>query len=221
MSGLSGSTSFVIPSAAMELDPTVIGRSAAYKLLIGCVVPRPIAWVSTLDAAGVRNLAPFSFFMGVCGDPPTVAFSGGPRDGDRKDTVRNAETSGEFVVNVVDDAHAEAMNASSGEYAPEVDEFVLAGLAAAPGVRVRAPRVATAPISLECRVSQIVRVGRGPHSVVFGEIVYMHIRDALYDATTGRVDVGALRPVGRLAGHMYSRTHDLFELKRPNPHYQG
>lgn len=205
----------------MELDPTVIGSSAAYKLLIGCVVPRPIAWVSTLDAAGVRNLAPFSFFMGVCGDPPTVAFSGGPRDGDRKDTVRNAETSGEFVVNVVDDAHAEAMNASSGEYAPEVDEFVLAGLAAAPGVRVRAPRVATAPISLECRVSQIVRVGRGPHSVVFGEIVYMHIRDALYDATTGRVDVGALRPVGRLAGHMYSRTHDLFELKRPNPHYQG
>lgn len=205
----------------MQLDPRTMKSEATYKLLIGCVVPRPIAWVSTLDAAGVRNLAPFSFFMGVCGDPPTVAFSGGPRDGDRKDTVRNAETSGEFVVNVVDDAHAEAMNASSGEYAPEVDEFVLAGLAAAPGVRVRAPRVATAPISLECRVSQIVRVGRGPHSVVFGEIVYMHIRDALYDATTGRVDVGALRPVGRLAGHMYSRTHDLFELKRPNPHYQG
>ena len=205
----------------MELDPKTLKSESTYKLLIGCVVPRPIAWVSTLDAAGVRNLAPFSFFMSVCGDPPTVAFSGGPRDGDRKDTVRNAETSGEFVVNVVDDAHAEAMNASSGEYAPEVDEFVLAGLAAAPGVRVRAPRVATAPISLECRVSQIVRVGRGPHSVVFGEIVYMHIRDALYDATTGRVDVGALRPVGRLAGHMYSRTHDLFELKRPNPHYQG
>ena len=205
----------------MELDPSAIGEAAAYKLLIGCVVPRPIAWVSTADPAGVRNLAPFSFFMGVCGDPPTIAFSSGPRDGGRKDTVRNIEASGEFVVNVVDDEHAEAMNASSGESAPAVDEFTVAGVAAAPGVRVKAPRVATAPISLECRVAQIVRIGRGPHSVVFGEIVYMHVRDGLYDATTGRIDVAALRPVGRLAGHMYSRTHELFEMKRPNPNYKG
>ena len=184
-------------------------------------MPRPIAWVSTVDTAGIRNLAPFSFFMGVCGDPPTIAFSSGPRDGARKDTVRNVEVSGEFVVNVVDDAHAEAMNASSGEYAPDVDEFAIAGLASAPGVRVKAPRVATAPISLECRLSQIVRVGHGPHSVVFGEIVYMHVRGDLYDATTGRIDVAALRPVGRLAGHMYSRTHEVFEMKRPNPDYKG
>jgi flavin reductase (DIM6/NTAB) family NADH-FMN oxidoreductase RutF len=205
----------------MELDPNVIGDVAAYKLLIGCVVPRPIAWVSTIDGAGIKNLAPFSFFMGVCGDPPTVAFSSGPRAGGRKDTARNAEATGEFVVNVVDDEHAEAMNLSSGEYAADVDEFALVGLASAPGVRVKAPRVATAPISLECRVAQIVRVGNGPHSVVFGEIVYMHIRDALYDATTGRIDVFALRPVGRLAGHMYSRTHELFEMKRPNPDYKG
>src|SRR5688500_17450817 len=120
----------------MELDPETIGCITAYKLLIGCVVPRPIAWVSTVDSAGVRNLAPFSFFMGVCGDPPTIAFSGGPREGGQKDTVRNAEASREFVVNVVDDAHAEAMNASSGEYPPEVDEFTVAGLAAAPSVVV-------------------------------------------------------------------------------------
>lgn len=143
------------------------------------------------------------------------------RESGGKDTVRNAEASGEFVVNVVDDEHAEAMNVSSGEYAPDVDEFSIARLASAPGVRVKAPRVATAPISLECRVSQIVRVGRGPHSVVFGEIVYMHVRDALYDAATGRIDVAALRPVGRLAGHMYSRTRELFELRRPNPDYKG
>jgi flavin reductase (DIM6/NTAB) family NADH-FMN oxidoreductase RutF len=205
----------------MELDPAVIGETAAYKLLIGCVVPRPVAWVSTVDAHGVRNLAPFSFFMGVCGDPPTIAFSSGPREGARKDTVRNVEASGEFVVNVVDDAHAEAMNQTSGEYPPEVDEFAVAGLAAAPGVRVRAPRVATAPISLECRLLRIVQVGRGPHSVVFGEIVYLHVRDGLYDAGSGRIDVAALRPVGRLAGHLYSRTHDLFEMKRPNPNYKG
>jgi flavin reductase (DIM6/NTAB) family NADH-FMN oxidoreductase RutF len=135
--------------------------------------------------------------------------------------VRNVEASGEFVVNVVDDAHAEAMNQTSGEYPPAVDEFAVAGLAAAPGVRVRAPRVATAPISLECRLVRIVQVGRGPHSVVFGEIVYLHVRDGLYDAGSGRIDVAALRPVGRLAGHMYSRTHDLFEMKRPNPNYKG
>jgi flavin reductase (DIM6/NTAB) family NADH-FMN oxidoreductase RutF len=174
----------------MELDPNVIGHVAAYKLLIGCVVPRPIAWVSTVDAAGIKNLAPFSFFMGVCGDPPTVAFSSGPRAGGGKDTARNAEAAGEFVVNVVDDAHAEAMNLSSGEYAADVDEFALVGLPSAPSVRVKAPRVATAPISLECRVS-------------------------------GRIDVAALHPVGRLAGHMYSRTHDVFEMKRPNPDYKG
>lgn len=205
----------------MELDPNAIGEAAAYKLLIGCVVPRPIAWVSTIDLAGIRNLAPFSFFMGVCGDPPTIAFSSGPREGGRKDTVRNVEAIGEFVVNVVDDAHAEAMNASSGEYPPEVDEFTVAGLQGSPGVRVKAPRVATAPISLECRVAQIVRVGHRPHSVVFGEVVYMHVRDDLYDARTGRIDVAVLRPVGRLAGHMYSHTHDVFEMKRPNPNYKG
>ena len=205
----------------MELDPKAIGETAAYKLLIGCVVPRPIAWVSTADPTGVRNLAPFSFFMGVCGDPPTIAFSSGPRGSGRKDTVRNIQASGDFVVNVVDDAHAEAMNASSAEYPPEIDEFAVAELAAAPGVRVTSPRVATAPVSLECRLVRIVEIGHGPHSVVFGEIVYIHVRDALYDARTGRIDVGALRPVGRLAGHMYSHTNDLFEMKRPNPDYKG
>ena len=132
------------------------------------------------------NIAPFSFFMGVCNEPPTIAFSSGRRPAGVKDTVRNLERTGDFVVNVVDDDHAEAMNATSGEYAPEVDEFALAGLTSAPGVRVRSPRLLTAPVSLECRVAQIVAVGRGPHSVVFGEIVYFHVRDGVYDARTGR-----------------------------------
>src|SRR5262247_3893827 len=131
----------------MELDPQAIGVAAAYKLLIGCVVPRPIAWVSTIGADGVANIAPFSFFMGVCNEPPTIAFSSSRRENGKKDTVRNLEHTGDFVVNVVDDLHAEAMNATSGEYSPEVDEFALAGLAVAPGVLVRAPRLLTAPIS--------------------------------------------------------------------------
>jgi len=205
----------------MELDPGTIGTTASYKLLIGCVVPRPIAWVSTIGADGVPNLAPFSFFMGVCNEPPTIAFSSGPRESGRKDTVRNLEHTGDFVVNVVDDTHAEAMNVTSGEYGPEVDEFALAGLTMAPGVQVRAPRLATAPISMECRVAQIVSVGRGPHSVVFGEIVYFHVRDDVYDARTGRIDMHRLQPVGRLAGNQYAHIHDIFEMKRPNENYRG
>lgn len=207
----------------MQIDPASAPPQAIYKLLIGCVVPRPIAWVSTVGANGVNNVAPFSFFMGVCNDPPTIAFSSGPRGapGAHKDTVANAEFTGDFVVNVVDDALAEQMNLTSGEYPPDVDELAMAGLTAAPSVKVRAPRVAEAPISLECRVAQILRVGRGPHSLILGEIVHFHVRDELYDAGTGRIDMHRLKPVGRLAGHMYTHVHDIFEMKRPNEHYRG
>ena len=212
----------------MEIDPQGIPAPAIYKLLIGCIVPRPIAWVSTVDAEGVNNLAPFSFFMGVCSDPPTLAFSAGPRSGATgtgsaglKDTVRNLEATGDFVVNVVDDALAEQMNRTSGDYPPEVDEFRVASLTAAPGVKVRAPRIGEAPINMECRVAQILRVGRGPHSLVLGEIVYFHLRDDLYDRKAGRVDMRRLKPVGRLAGEIYTHVHDLFELKRPVANYAG
>lgn len=205
----------------MQLDPRTMKQESTYKLLIGCVVPRPIAWVSTVGPDGVNNLAPFSFFMGVCQEPPTIAFSSGPRVGSRKDTVRNAEHTGDFVVNVVDDDLAEQMNLSSGEYPPELDEFALTGLTAAPGVRVRAPRVAQAPISLECRVAQIIPVGRGPHSLVLGEILYFHVRDDVYDAATGRIDMARLKPVGRLAGQQYTHVHDIFQMTRPNENYRG
>ena len=205
----------------MELDPKTLKPESTYKLLIGCVVPRPIAWVSTVGADGVNNLAPFSFFMGVCGDPPTIAFSSGPRAKDHKDTVRNAEHTGDFVVNIVDDDRAEAMNLSSGEYPAGVDEFALTGLTAAPGVKVRAPRVLEAPVSLECRVARVVPVGNGPHSLVLGEIVYFHVREDVYDTATGRIDIARLKPVGRLAGHQYAYIHDIFEMKRPNENYRG
>lgn len=212
----------------MQLDPETMDPTAVYKLLIGCVVPRPIAWVSSIDADGVRNLAPFSYFMAITDNPPTIAFSSGPRGADtgggrrgRKDTARNAETTGEFVVNVVDDALAEQMNLSSGDYPPEIDEFRVTGLTAAPGVRVKAPRVAEAPISMECRLVRAIPVGRGPHTLVLGEIVYFHVRDDLYDPTTGRIDMHRLRPVGRLAGQLYTHVHDIFEMKRPSAGYRG
>jgi flavin reductase (DIM6/NTAB) family NADH-FMN oxidoreductase RutF len=193
-----------------------------YKLLISSVVPRPIAWVSSVDAAGVRNLAPFSYFMAITDEPPTIAFScsyrGAGADG-KKDTLRNVEATREFVVNVVDDDRAAQMNVTSGDYPPEIDEFEMAGLSVAAGTRVTAPRVSDAPIAMECRLDRIVPVGRA--NLVLGRIVYVHVRDGLYDAQTGRIDMHRLRPVGRLAGNLYTHVHDIFEMKRPNPDYRG
>jgi flavin reductase (DIM6/NTAB) family NADH-FMN oxidoreductase RutF len=205
----------------MQFDPQIVAPQSIYKLLIGCVVPRPIAWVSSLSEDTVPNLAPFSFFMAVCNNPPTLAFSSGRREDKKKDTVRNIEYTQDFVVNLVDDALAEQMNLTSGEYPPEVDEFALTGLTAAPGIKVKAPRVVEAPISMECRVVQILPVGHGPHSLVLGEIVYFHIRDDLYNPSTGRIDMHRLHPVGRLAGNLYTHVHDIFEMKRPVENYAG
>jgi flavin reductase (DIM6/NTAB) family NADH-FMN oxidoreductase RutF len=211
----------------VQLDLTVPNPTAMYKLLIGCVVPRPIAWVSSVDAGGVPNLAPFSYFMAITHDPPTIAFSASPRGIEvpgapgKKDTLSNVEVTREFVVNIVDDALAEQMNVTSGDYPPEVDEFVQAGLTAAPSVRVKAPRVAMAPINMECRVAQILPVGNLPHHLVIGEIIHLHVRDDVYDPATGRIDMHRLRPVGRLAGHLYTHVHDIFEMKRPAAGYRG
>jgi len=210
----------------MQIDPQAIGTEAMYKLMIGCVVPRPIAWVSSVDADGVPNLAPFSYFMAITHDPPTIAFSSSPRalaGGKRgtKDTLRNVEATREFVVNVVDDALAEQMNVTSGDYAPEIDEFEQAALVTAPSLKVKAPRVAAAPINMECRVVQIIPVGNMPSNLVIGEIVQLHIRDDVYDAASGRLDMHRLRPVGRLAGHLYTHVHEIFEMKRPAVDYKG
>ena len=203
----------------MQLDPQTLESTAVYKLLISSVVPRPIAWVSSIDASGVPNLAPFSYFMAITDSPPTIAFSCSPRASRRKDTLRNVEGAGEFVVNIVDDDRAEAMNLTSGEYPPEVDEFALTRLTAAPSVKVKAPRVAEAPINMECRVVRILPVGKA--HLTLGEVVQWHIRDDIYDAATGRLDMDKLKPIGRLTGNLYSHIHQIFEMKRPNPDYRG
>ena len=210
----------------MDFDPSALPQPAVYKLMIGCVVPRPIAWVSSVDAAGVQNLAPFSYFMAVSSEPPTLAFSSGRRaadlgssTGSKKDTLANVEALGEFVVNVVDDDTAVSMNVTSGDYPPDVDEFAVAGLTAVPSVKVKAPRVAEAPINMECRVVRIVPVGA--HHLVIGEVVHFHLRDDVYDPASGRLDMHRLRPVGRLAGNLYTHVHDIFEMKRPSDRYIG
>ena len=203
----------------MQLDPQTLDPTAVYKLLISSVVPRPIAWVSSVDGAGVANLAPFSYFMAITDSPPTIAFSCSPRAAGKKDTLANVEASGEFVVNIVDDERAEQMNMSSGDYPPELDEFALTKLTAASSVKVKAPRVAEAPINMECRLVRILPVGRA--NLILGEVVQWHVREDVYDPATGRLDMHALKPVGRLTGNLYSHIHQIFEMKRPNPDYKG
>lgn len=202
----------------MEADPASLPWRSVYKLMIGSIVPRPIGWISTVDPAGVANLAPFSFFNAVASQPPTVAFSPAIRstDGGAKDTLRNLRSTGEFVVNIVTESLAEAMNLTSTEFPPEVDEFRSAGLTAAPSVSVSPPRVSESPIHFECRVEQIVEIGAGPGggSLVIGRIVHLHVDPAVLTGDD-KIDLRALRPIGRLAGAAYCRVSDVFEMPRP------
>jgi flavin reductase (DIM6/NTAB) family NADH-FMN oxidoreductase RutF len=202
----------------MEFAPETMPWHSLYKLMIGSIVPRPIAWVSTMDSSGQHNLAPFSFFSAVCSNPPSLLFCPGIRgtDGSTKDTLNNVRTTGEFVVNIVSEPLAEAMNLTAGEYPSEVDEFELARLTPAPSVKVRAPRVAESLIQYECILTQIVEVGdqTGGGSVVIGRIVYVHVHDEVM-VGTDKIDIAKLQPIGRLAGNSYTRVSDVFDLVRP------
>jgi flavin reductase (DIM6/NTAB) family NADH-FMN oxidoreductase RutF len=201
----------------MQVDISQSPTLDVYHLLVGIVTPRPIAWVTSVNAAGVVNLAPFSFFNAFGANPPVIVFS--PtlrRDGSKKDTLRNVEANGEFVLNAAVESLAEQINLSSKEVPPEESEIKLTGLHTFPSVKVKPPRLAEAPVNMECVVRQIVPVGNGPISanLVVGEIVMMHIDDSLLDAN-GRVDPKKLRTIARLGGDYYCRTNDLFEMKRP------
>ncbi len=200
----------------MIIDPQEHDYSNIYKLMIGSIVPRPIAFVSTVSAGGIRNLAPFSFFNGVCSNPPIVLFSTIVRkDGKEKDTLSNVEATGEFVVNIVSEDFAEQMNITSADVPPEVDEFVESGLTPVPSDLVRAPRVKESRISMECKLEQIVRFGSGPGSgrTVFGRILRFHIADELID--NYRIDPDKLGAIGRMGGPTYTRTRDRFDIIRP------
>jgi flavin reductase (DIM6/NTAB) family NADH-FMN oxidoreductase RutF len=196
-----------------------------YKLMTGIIVPRPIALVSTIDRNGVANLAPFSAFCGAGSNPPAVLFcpvlraaagtESGPHPDLRKDTLRNVEETGEFVVNVVSEAIAAAVNAASAEVSPEVDEFQLAGFTPQASEAVRPPRVAESPAQMECRLLQVVYVGRTPGAgvIVLGEVVRFHVRRDLVEDF--RIDPASLDAVGRMAGNTWVRTRDRIELIRP------
>ena len=198
----------------MKLDSKTF--DSFYRVLTGVVVPRPIAFVSTVSSEGVPNLAPYSFFNAVASDPPTIVFSSSRHTGlKRKDTLANIEETGEFVVNVVVDDIAEAMNMTAAEFPEDVDEFEISGLTPIASDLVKAPRVSESPVNMECRLNQIIPLGNDGHAngLVIGEIVLMHVRDDLIDGH--RINHQLLKPTGRLAGSMYCHTSDVYEMPRP------
>jgi flavin reductase (DIM6/NTAB) family NADH-FMN oxidoreductase RutF len=201
----------------MHFDLSRIPASDAYKLLVSTVVPRPIALATTADLAGRVNAAPFSFFNAVSSVPPVVVLgiSPGVNGGDGyKDTERNIRDTGEFVVNLVDEALAERMNICAVDFPNDVGELDMAELTPAPSVEVRAPRIAQSPVSFECR--RITGLSLGPRSVLeVGRVIHIHIRDDLVDPAKFYVSTEKMRLIGRMHGRgWYARTSDLFLMER-------
>lgn len=188
-----------------------------YEWMITTILPRPIAWVSTVSPEGHTNLAPFSFFQAVCARPPTLLFCpANDRHGRPKDTLRNVEATGEFVVNLVSFALAEPMNATSASLPHGESEFERFQVMSAPALKVRPPRVAAAPVSFECRLDRIIHLGEGPIAghIVIGRIIHFHVQDAVL-AADGKPDPRKLDLIGRAGRNDYVRLGELFRLERP------
>ncbi|SFJ54134.1 flavin reductase family protein [Brevibacillus centrosporus] len=202
----------------MELSMAELARQAKYKLLTGCVIPRPIAWVTSMDRAGLVNAAPFSYFNVASVEPMmlSVAVMRKP-DGMRKDTARNIAEGGEFVVNMVDVHNVDAMNQTSAEYPPEESEVEALGLELLPSASVKVPRLGASRIHFECKLNQIVELGSPTVSdLIIGEVLHVQVDDELYH--NGRIDARAFAPVSRLAGQGYATLGEVFE--RPRPIYE-
>ena len=200
----------------MLFDMQSLNPQDVYKLLVATVVPRPIAWITTMDVDGSLNAAPFSFFNAMSGNPPVVCFGiGGRGPGDAKDTGNVIRRTGEFVVNLVSDELAEAMNITAIDFDAGVDELQEAGVTAAPSLRVKPPRILEAPVSMECERLVIVDVGID-RSMVLGRVLAMHVRDdCVMDAAKCYIDTPKLNLVGRMHGRgWYARTTDRFEMPR-------
>jgi flavin reductase (DIM6/NTAB) family NADH-FMN oxidoreductase RutF len=200
----------------MLFDFTSLNPSICYKLLVSTIVPRPIGWVVSQDREGALNAAPYSFFNALSADPPVVGIGIGRRSsGNGKDTRTNIIETGEFVVNLVSEETAPAMNVTAIEFDPEVNELGEAGLTVCPSLRVKPPRIAESPVAIECSLLQMVDLG--PNSgIVLGRVLAIHVRDdAVLDATNGYVDTPALKLIGRMHGTgWYARTSDRFEMPR-------
>lgn len=198
----------------MQIDPTDISPSEFYQHMIRVIVPRPIAWVSTQSRDGIDNLAPFSYFSGVGARPPSILFCpANRRDGTRKDTLVNIESTGEFVVNLVPFQLAEAMFTTSAEIDSSESEFSASGMTPAKSFRVKPPRVAESPVQIECSLLQTIHLAAGPGgaNIVIGRVLHLHLDDSVLDSH-GFADPAQLDAVGRMGGTGYCRTSDRFNL---------
>lgn len=201
----------------MIYDPADLPFQETHKLMIGSIVPRPIALVSTTSEDGVNNIAPFSYFNGVCSNPPTIMFAPARRgwDGSEKDTLVNIRDTKEFVVNIVSESFAEQMVQCSTDYKNDIDEFTISGLNPLPSEKIISPRLKESKISFECKLNQIVDIGHdkaGSGFIVIGTVILFHIDDSII--IDGKIDIEKLNPIGRLAGNWYTRPTDNFRIQR-------
>jgi flavin reductase (DIM6/NTAB) family NADH-FMN oxidoreductase RutF len=197
----------------LQIETAPLETEALYKLLTGSVVPRPIAWVTTVSVDGVANAAPFSAFTFVSNRPAMLLINAGRVGGVQKDTARNIEATSCFTVNVVIEDLLAQMNASSAVFPPHVGEPEELGIDLAPGALVSSPRIAASPISMECRLDRVLEFGvEGSQSFV-GEVVMWHVADHLYE--NGKIDQVKLQPVGRIGGAVYSKLGELVKMRAP------
>ncbi|MEZ4632458.1 MAG: flavin reductase family protein [Deinococcales bacterium] len=205
----------------MDISSQDLPYQQIYKILTATIIPRPIAWVSTADLEGRPNVAPYSFFNAVCANPPHLLFCAGVyRQGLFKDSYNNVKSTGEFVVNIVTEELAEAMNLTAAELPAGSSEFDYADLTPVASKIVKAPRVKESPVHFECKLKHIYEVGDWPGagSVVIGEVVQISVDDSLFlegQAANYKIDNRNLKAVGRLAGNDYIRTQDVFSMIRP------
>ena len=198
----------------LSLIPAEMEPASAYKLFQSLVAPRPIAWVSSIDSRGRINLAPFSFFNAVATKPLIVMLAIGRKGSRPKDTLKNLEETGEFVINIVSEELAEAMNITSGDWPPEVNEFEILQLTSLPSIDVKPPRVADAPAAMEAKVRQIVPVEGTSSTLVLGEVVRFHLREGIL-RPNGLVDPLLSKPVARLGDNEYATIGRVFTMNRP------
>ena len=194
----------------MDIAASTLGPEATYKLITGIVVPRPIAWVTTRSEGGHVNLAPFSAFTFVSNKPPMVGINVGRKAGKMKDTARNIHATGEFVVNIADETMIEHVHLSAIEHAPDVSEVEELGLATVPSQVIATPRLADAPISLECRLHRSVAFGDTGSEFMVGEIVVFHVRDGLLE--NGKIDTAKLNPICRIGGPRYAKLGEIVTM---------
>lgn len=194
----------------MIIDPSTLGHHDVYKLMMACIVPRPIAWVTSMTADGIVNAAPFSAFCSVSTEPPMVGVNVGRRGNALKDTARNIHARKEYVINIADETLMEQLHKCSTEYPPGISELAEVGLETAPSEFVQTPRIAAAPVQLECILFKVLEFGIASQFFV-GEIKRFHIRDGL--CFDNRIETAKLRPLARVGGPTYARLREFVTMK--------